>query len=278
MTVTAAPTLRPPHQAWTPIRVVALGDSLTSGDGVGVVTPPGQTWAARLADRLRPSSFACLATPGATARVVRQRQLPAALEARPHLATVCVGLNDLVKTGCRPPELAADVSAVVADLRGCGATVVLARLHDPSQVFRLPRGLAQQLSRRVTTVNAAVDAAAAGDTGVVVVDLAPLAQDARCWAVDRVHPSSVGQGLLAAQAADRLGLPAQVPGEDGPHGGHVPSTAAHLWWLTSSGMPWLVRRVGEIGPPVLGMVAAAARQHAPRWPLRTVPAGPPASA
>jgi len=258
---TTFPVRRDRPTAVEALRVVALGDSITSGDGVGLVTPPALTWAALLAGWLAPADLTPLARAGARLRDVRAEQLPVAVAARPHVATLCVGLNDLVKTRCVAGTLQADVHALVGGLRSAGATVVVTRLHDPGSVLRLPSGLAAQVAARVRLVNGAIDVAAAGDPGVVVVDLGTLVADRACWAVDRVHPSWWGQRLLAAQAAGALGLVAPAPAEGARP--RPPSSLAHWGWLVRSGAPWLVKRAPAVGPPVLAMLAGAARDRLP---------------
>lgn len=266
MTVTTAPVLARRAERSDPggpLRVVSLGDSISSGDGVGVLTPPAATWSALLAGWLAPVEHTSLARAGAKTADVLAEQLPLAAAQRPQLATLCVGLNDLVKTGCGP-RLGADLDALVGGLRATGATLVATRLHDPSQVFWMPRGLAVQVRSRAGLVNAVLDEAAARDPGVVLVDLGLLVGSPCCWAVDHVHPSAWGQAVLARAAATRLGL---APPDAPPDAAAAPPGAAtrlaHAAWLVRSGLPWLARRVGEVGPAVGGMAVRAARDAVP---------------
>jgi hypothetical protein len=78
------------------------------------------------------------------------------VRARPHLATLLIGLND-VGRGAFAPTPCARPAARVAALRGCGATVLLGRLHDPGTHLPLPPGCATAVRARVAVVNAAVD-------------------------------------------------------------------------------------------------------------------------
>ncbi len=258
-TLESAPPL---HRPWpiepTAFTVVALGDSITSGEGVGIDTPPEATWAALLARQLAASGFHNLARAGARLVHVRAEQLPLARDLRPQLATVCVGLNDIVKTGCEQARIAEDLGALTEGLRSTGAHVVLTRLHDPAAVFRMPRGLAAQIGNRVRVLNDAVDAAAADDPGVTVVDLASLQAQRACWAVDRVHPSPWGQRVLFERAAGRLGLAVPYTGLEPPR---PPSGLAHARWLVRCGAPWLAERWGEVGPVVAGMWVTALRHR-----------------
>lgn len=237
--------------------VVALGDSITSGEGVGIITPANSTWAALLADALGARAFHNFARAGARLAHVRAEQLPRAVALRPELATLCVGLNDIVKTGCPPTGIAENITALIGGLRAVGSTVVVTRLHDPSAIFRLPRGLAAQVVSRVELLNATIDAVAFGDPGVIVIDVGDIQSDRACWAVDRVHPSVWGQRRLAAIAAAQLDLPSPAADPDEP-APCAPSTAAHLRWLVRAGVPWLAKRFPEVGPPVGRMALAAA--------------------
>lgn len=107
-------------------RVVALGDSLSCGEGVGIHVQPGQTWVALLADALPGGSLHQLSVAGARVRDVLNHQLPGAMGQRPDLATVLVGLNDIIRTGFHPDRFRADLAEIVMGLRAADACVLLA--------------------------------------------------------------------------------------------------------------------------------------------------------
>jgi lysophospholipase L1-like esterase len=252
---------RPASARAGPVRCfVALGDSITAGLGDGVsmgrdrrgdgALLHGRGWAARMAGSLGPPGtvrFANLATTGATATEVRRHQVPAAAALRPEVASLIAGMNDLLRPSFDPLRLRHDLVWSVGALRACGAVVLMARLHDPGRVLRLPGPVRRRLTRRVGVLNAAVDAASGSDPGVGVVDLAdhPEVYRLTTFDVDRVHPGPRGHQLLARAFAERLcalGVPIAEPPADAPDG-PCPSSFDHAVWLASVGAPWLFGRV-----------------------------------
>lgn len=257
---TARPTAAAPHRVTNIGHFVALGDSITAGLGDGVSMGrdrcrnngsvlDGRGWAALLAGCLDPTPgvrFTNLATTGATAADVRRSQLPVALRLQPDLASVIAGMNDLLRPGFDPLALRHELVWTVGRLRAAGVTVLTAKLHDPGRMLRLPGLLRRRLSERVDRLNAAVDAAAGDDPGVLVVDLSthdevylPTTFD-----VDRVHPGPRGHRLLARAFAECLvaaGAPVvAMPVLDTPS--TSPSRLDHAVWLAAVGVPWLAGR------------------------------------
>ncbi|MCM3884491.1 SGNH/GDSL hydrolase family protein [Frankia sp. R82] len=280
----------------TTARFVALGDSITVGLGDGVTmgrehrgASPPRGFAARFAELLGPAGtidYTNLATTGATARDVRLRQLPVALERTPQLATVVAGMNDVLKPGFDPLRLRQDLVWTVSRLRAQGAAVLTATMPDPGRLLRLPAPLGRLLAERVEQLNAAVWATARHDPGVFVVDLGqhPAVRRRSTFDVDRVHPGPYGHQLIAQAFAHRLaqagvapsGVPrpgtgretrghAAVVATDAADGAATVTSAAavpaapgalrHGLWLVQVGMPWLVGRCLAAGQ--------RATEHAP---------------
>lgn len=243
------------------LRVVSLGDSTSCGEGVGLSVDPARTWPARLAAALPGGELLPLATAGARVRDVRAQQLAVAVEARPHLATLLIGLNDVSRGGFCESAVAEDLRVVVHELRLSGATVLLGRLHDPCRHLPLPATLRAAVRGRVAVVNAAVDAAAASaareGTGgdVHVLDLArmPALGLRRAWAVDRVHPHDAAHALIAAEAARVLsdaGLPVdRVHAAGLPQ--HAPGVVQEVWWTARHGLPWLAAHARDVVLPAV---------------------------
>ena len=219
---------------------VSLGDSFASGEGVGLRTPPPQTWAGLLAESAG-ARFVALARGGAPAGTVLRDQLPMALALDPDVACVCVGLNDLFRTGGARGNTSAAVIGLLQRLRDAGTVVAVGRLHDPTRLVRFPARLERVVRAHVDSINAALDDLAA-DPAVVLVDMSVLLDRPECWAVDRVHPSAHGHRVLAAEAARRLALP-HVKVGPAPH---APTTAASWRWFAVHGVPWLARRLPEL--------------------------------
>jgi lysophospholipase L1-like esterase len=241
-------------------RLLALGDSVTCGEGVGVHVDRGDTWVGKMA-RAIDADLDLLANAGARISDLRNRQLPVALTRRASLTTVFIGLNDVIRGGFDPETVRDDLLATVEGLRSSDGTLLLARLHDPTAFIRLPGRLRRCLVERVAVINSAIDAGRG--PGVVVLDLAriPTLQARAGWDVDRLHPSAAGHFAIAAAACALLtdsGF-----GVRHPRASHsavpVYGTLAEARWLARYGAPYLARHLGQIGIPLAGMIVNRSR-------------------
>lgn len=226
--------------------LVALGDSTSCGEGVGLRVPSASTWPTLLAQALSSGSARCLARPGARLSDVLREQREPAVQARADLATVLVGLNDVARGGV-PEDADAMLAHLVGSLRDSGALVLLVRLHDPTRLLPLPPAVVRLVRHRVQRVNDAVDASVG--PGVHVVDLQSVSglEQRAAWAVDRLHPSAAGHAQLAAAAADVLGeagLP--VARLHQPRRGRSPGRLEELRWALRHGAPWTLRYVAGL--------------------------------
>ncbi|MDQ3475438.1 MAG: GDSL-type esterase/lipase family protein, partial [Actinomycetota bacterium] len=95
------------------VTVVALGDSFSCGEGVGLDIRPEQTWTALLCDALPGARLVNLSRAGARVRDVRRHQLPVAVTVRPELVTIVVGLNDVIRSGLSAEQLVLDMRHLV---------------------------------------------------------------------------------------------------------------------------------------------------------------------
>ncbi len=196
--------LLPPRDR--PLRLVALGDSIT--EGMGDSNPGGglRGWVDRLAVMLaasHPVDFANLAVRSRRVEEMCREQLPMALALRPDLVTILIGANDLVAPRADIAALTAGVERCVAALRATGARVVLVTPFLPGH-----RAATIVLARRFARFADAL-IGVARRTGAVLVDtdlIRDLA-DARHWGVDGVHPNAAGHRALAYRAAFVLGVP-----------------------------------------------------------------------
>jgi lysophospholipase L1-like esterase len=249
---------------------VALGDSFTQGIGDPVRRDGGRGsrswawrgWAALLAEGLREPRLHNLASPGAQTTDVERDQLPAALQLRPDLASVIVGVNDTLRAGFDPARVGSAAAHTVGALRAAGAEVLTMRLPDPGRMLGLPGALARPLARRAHEVNAIMDAVAAR-FGTLHYDAAgdPATLDPQMWAVDRLHPSERGHRLIACRFHGKLaaaGLPTG-PRPDPEPSSPPPTRLAEFGWLATKGTAWVVRRSTDLVP---GLVAMAIRE---RW-------------
>jgi len=229
-------------------RVIALGDSLTCGEGVGVRVHLAHTWTAVLAHALG-ADLELLAQRGARTSQMRVDQLPVAVSRRAPLATVLVGLNDVSRTGWQPRQVALDLRATVQELRSEGSTVLLARLHDPTLHLPMPGWLREMARERVAVINTEVDALVGGDVLLLDLGAVPELSVRSGWAVDRVHPSVLGhramaQAALAVLRANGWRAPAEV---SLPSAWQQPGRLAEAAWLARHGAPFLLRQATKLG-------------------------------
>ena len=228
-------------------RLVALGDSFSCGVGVGVTVPLPETWVGRLGAALD-ADVDLLASPGMAASEVLRDQVPVAVARSGDIATLLVGLNDVVRASFDPAVTRAGVHAIVSELCRAYPVVLVARLHDAVALLPLPLRMRARYVRRIEQVNAAIEDAVAAHAEAVLVDLDHVpGLHARCaWAVDRIHPSRYGHhaiasaGLAALPNTETFALePAATP--ETP-----PSLLDEVWWFVAYGAPWLISRLPKV--------------------------------
>jgi len=242
------------------IRFAALGDSATFG--LGDQTGDGcRGWASLLVSSMRVEhdvSYCNLAVPGARAADVLRDQLAAALDHRPHVASLIVGLNDTLRADWDAARLHRDLLTCAEQLTSSGALLMTARFHDHTRVFRLPAVLARPMRGRIDALNAAYDEIQ-DRFGGILVDLSahPGIYEREFWSADRLHPSELGHRVLADEFAAHLsaeGLSFDPPGLtlDGPK-----PTRGDTWGLViNEVVPWMGRRMREFAPVAMQNVRA----------------------
>lgn len=234
------------------IRFAALGDSATCG--VGDPVDGGlRGWARILASAIAGThhvSLCNLAVAGATVADVRREQLTAALDHRPTVATLVVGLNDVMKSSWDPAQIRADLMYCAGELARSGALLVTARFHDHTRVLGLPQWLARPMRRRIEQLNEIYDEV--HETyGVLRLDLEahPATYDREAWATDRLHPSELGHRRIAREVGELLlaeGLAFDLPSLvcTSP----ARSRREDLHDLVHEVAPWVGRRVRDLAP------------------------------
>lgn len=196
------------------LTIVALGDSLTEGEGDE--SEAGGGYPARLAraiNELRPNSQVInLGKSGWTSTEMIEGQLPTALEAGPSLALVWIGSNDLWQNNGPEQEAAelarytASIDQALRALTERGARVYIALLDDQSQrpyttspdgAGLSPEGVAY-MSRLGSLFNEAIRAKAA-EYGAATVDFynTTIFTDPATLAADGVHPNARGYDQIA---------------------------------------------------------------------------------
>ncbi|GAA3158315.1 hypothetical protein GCM10010521_52900 [Streptomyces rameus] len=250
------------------VRFVAVGDSLTEGVG----DPHGtgwRGWAALLAASLAEDSehvrFTNLAVSGAQTRDVRERQTPAALELRPDLVSVVIGVNDTLRSTFDIHAVAVNLDEVYAAFARQGATLLTACLPDPGAMLGLPDALARPLARRQRAVNEVVHALS-DRYGAVHLHAADgvWVTDRTLWSADRLHPGERGHRQLAARYHAMLAEAGRATGRPPSPEPELPAPTrtASLWWLATAGTGWVVRRCNDLLPQLLRLAADELRHRA----------------
>src|SRR6188508_456213 len=234
-------------------RYVALGDSQTEGLNDGDDATGLRGWADRFAEALAATTspelhYANLAVRGCRAGDVRHNQLDPALALQPDLASVVVGMNDLLRHDYDADATVRDVEETFAALRATGCQVVTMTFPDigrmlPVMAWLRPREV--ELNRRL------VEAAVRHD--VAVLDLFPLAMcgDPALWSHDRIHGSREGHARIAAGIGELL----RLPGSDGSWSVSAPASTGlfhavrrDAWWAATFVVPFLTRQLLGRGP------------------------------
>lgn len=248
------------------VTLAVLGDSTAAGIGDPLGDGRFRGFGPLLARAMgepRRVRFVTTAQSGARVRCVLRDQLPVAVQARPDLAVLIVGINDTLRSDFAPTELHDDLSGIVAALTATGATVLTVRYHHHGRVFPLPPFLARALDNRIDALNDVIDRVVR-DHGARCLDLAalPACYEPGVWSVDRLHPSERGHRLLARGFADlllaaghQIGDLAWLDGTDG----RAPTRVEEAHWLLTQGVPWVFRRGRDLVPFLLGAASRRAR-------------------
>jgi len=203
--------------------LVALGDSITYGEGGIVLGVDGRSWALWLAQALD-LPYTNYAVCGARARDVLAGQLPR-VKREYDVGALYVGVNDVRDPGFDPEAYGRDLRAAVEGLAPRCAQLLLLTL--PRDLGRPPAG------PRVAAANATIraSAAAAGASLVALDDLAGW----RHVLPDAVHPTALGQLEIADRAARALRVPALPSARTPPKTGRRARTRFAMSW----GRQWL---------------------------------------
>lgn len=188
-------------------RFVALGDSQTEGLWDGNDRTGVAGWADRFAQRLAQDNpdlrYANLAVRGRRIGEVRDEQLDAALEMRPDLVGLCVGMNDVTRIGGELDEALDVMEEMYSRLTSSGATVMTTIFPDVRRIIPF----ATLLGPRVDQVNDRIRICADKyDLRLVDLFTAPSMTDLRLWSPDRLHANSLGHERFAQAAAEAVGL------------------------------------------------------------------------
>lgn len=208
-----------------PLGYVALGDSYTIGTGV----VSGGRWPDQLVDRLRARGFeaevaANLGVNGSTSADVIRDQLPALAELEVDVASLLIGVNDVVQ-GVAPERYAANVGVILDAMSSRVPSSQIVTVSTPDYTVT-PAGAdygdpAAQAGaiRRFNGILAA----ASRERGIVHVDVHDLslraATDRGLVAGDGLHPSAVQYALWVDRIEPVVArmLSGSWPGVDSRH-------------------------------------------------------------
>jgi len=226
---------------------VAIGDSFT--EGLNDELPDGsfRGWADRLAEILGRGQddfrYANLALRGKMLDEIIDEQIPAALEQRPDLVTLCAGGNDIIVPGVDVDEAAARLEAGVTALREAGITVLLFTGPDTKQM-----SLMSILRGKVAIYNTHLWAMASRN-GATIVDLwamDPL-HDRRAWSDDRLHFTPDAHRRIALRAAEVLGVATdddwRRPWPEVDADNWIDLRRSDLEWTRTHLLPWIRRQL-----------------------------------
>ncbi|MGW0906724.1 SGNH/GDSL hydrolase family protein [Streptomyces sp. NPDC002853] len=246
-----------------------MGDSLTAGVGDPVGEGQGlRGWAALLAGGIvaggGEARFHNLAVSGAQTSDVLGRQLPAALELRPDLASVIVGVNDTLRCTFDIRAVATRLDEIYGACARQGIPLLTACLPDPGAMLGLPSALARPLARRQRAVNAVVHALSERYSAVHLhlADDAWVA-DRTLWSADRLHPGERGHRLVAARFHALLAARGFAAGSPPSCEPQLPSPtrSANLLWLATAGTGWVARRCTDLLPQLLTLAVDEIRHQ-----------------
>ncbi len=186
------------------VRFVALGDSATCGFEDPVLGGV-RGWSRILAEAIAQEhdiSYCDLAVTGSTAEAVWLHQVSEAVNHRPHMASLIVGLSDTLGSDWDVNDVRDRVLRSADELAWCGCALLTARFHDHDRVLGLSGHLARPLGERIEQLNQVYDEIHR-DYDTIHLDLTdePAAYDRRFWMPGTVHPSGYGHRVIA----DRFG-------------------------------------------------------------------------
>ncbi len=234
------------NSRWT--QFVALGDSLT--EGVGDFDEHGKPrgWADRFAEEIARRQgelrYANLAVRGRMTADVVATQLHPALALAPDLASVVVGMNDLIRPKVNLVRVGELFEHLVAKLTRAGALVITATLPDPGQVTPLPGVVRRRFAARLRQYNDQV-LATAERYGASCLDLAGHAvSDLAGWSEDRLHPGAYGHQRIADEFLLMLTGAGSTAVANRPAAVvSVGGRREQLRWFVREACPWFWRRL-----------------------------------
>lgn len=225
-----------------------MGDSLT--EGIGDYGPDGRPrgWADRFAEEIARRQgglhYANLAVRGQLTADVVAAQLGPAMALEPDLASVVVGMNDLIRPAINLTRVRQLFDLLIVTMTRTGAVVLTATLPNPGTMVPLPTLVRRRFSERLDRFNDHVRETARRH-GARCVDLAERAvRDIAGWSEDRLHPGPYGHQLVADEFLELLtGSRSGVIEERPLWNETTDGIREQFRWFIDSAGPWLWRRL-----------------------------------
>ncbi|WP_405486546.1 SGNH/GDSL hydrolase family protein [Nocardia sp. NBC_00511] len=189
---------------WT--RYAVVGDSLSLGTGDPTPGYGTQGWPDRVAAVLRAVrpdlAYLNVSEIGATTTRTLEHQLEPLLDFAPDLLHLPCGANDIVRRNPDFGEIERTLRQLYRRARATGAVLTTFTLGS---AYVVP--VFQDWAQRVVTVNAIVRGLAA-EYGAIVIDMHdhPINERADLLSADRIHFSTSGQAVLAAEMVRALAV------------------------------------------------------------------------
>jgi acyl-CoA thioesterase-1 len=190
----------------TPVYVaVGASDSF----GIGTDDPLTQSWPHDIAGKLTPAPHLInLGIPGATVDLASRAELPIALDAKPTLVTVWLGVNDF-DDNVPLATYSQQLRALLATLtQQTSAAIYVGNLPDLSLLPHFDNRDQAALAAQVTAWNVAISAACTA-TGAHLVDIYSrwndLASHHDYLGPDHFHPSTLGAQRIADLFVQEIG-------------------------------------------------------------------------
>jgi len=186
------------------LKVALLGDSSVTAPGV---EPLDDCWARRVGHRLATVyhvELVSLATGGARAADVLRYQVAPALAAEPHMALLCVGANDALRS-VSVRDFEKDLHTILSRLTSRIPAVGVSGLGDLGPLPRLPsigsawaRVRSRSFDRAIARVSHDLDVPKTAAWGPLYQPFVDPQNESGVYAPDLFHASGKGHALFAA--------------------------------------------------------------------------------
>ena len=167
-----------------------------------------------------------------------------------------MGGNDLLRNGFSPELFEKNLNATLLQIAQAGATSMILELHDPTQIFPMPRPLARICRRRVSAVNRVTHMLADRYSSILLeTRTLPGIYERKKWHVDRMHPSKNGHEFIADSFAHLLRNRGFDVGTVELSAINNRSRRDSILWMLRNGTPWFLKRSVDLLPAMMALMA-----------------------